>query len=369
MTAIRFLQIHSLTPYTAALLNRDDTGLAKRLRFGGVSRTRISSQCLKRHWRHARDPHALGRIDAAGTAWRSRELVTKKVLAPLGDFPEDVVQAIEPALQKLLYGGKGTARQSRQPLLFAEAELAWLAGEACRLAREADGDADAAREAAEIWAGSMRGNLSAMREAAAIPGGLAGALFGRMVTSDPEANIAAAIHVAHAFTVHEEEAEIDYFTAVDDLAEAGEDRADTIQDTELNCGVFYGYVVVDLPGLCANLGGNRHLAGEVLHNLVYLIAEISPGAKLGSTAPYGRAELMLLEAGDRQPRSLAGAFRTPCAPASQAATRALHDHLAALDEAYATGEARRAMALDQAALPGAEAGSLAELAAWARSLP
>ena len=133
--------------------------------------------------------------------------------------------------------------------------------------------------------------------------------------------------------------------------------------------MFYGYVVVDLPGLCANLGGNRHLAGEVLHNLVYLIAEISPGARLGSTAPYGRAELMLLEAGDRQPRSLANAFRTPCAPATYAATSALHDHLAALDTAYATGEARRVMALDQAALPGRQGRSLAELAAWARSLP
>jgi len=38
----RFLQIHTLTPYTAALLNRDDAGLAKRLPYGGVMRTRIS---------------------------------------------------------------------------------------------------------------------------------------------------------------------------------------------------------------------------------------------------------------------------------------------------------------------------------------
>ena len=47
--------------------------------------------------------------------------------------------------------------------------------------------------------------------------GLVGALFGRMVTSDPAANIDAAIHVAHAFTVHQEESESDYFSVVDDL--------------------------------------------------------------------------------------------------------------------------------------------------------
>ena len=42
-----------LTSYPATLLNRDDSGLAKRLPFGEASRTRISSQCLKSHWRHA----------------------------------------------------------------------------------------------------------------------------------------------------------------------------------------------------------------------------------------------------------------------------------------------------------------------------
>ena len=55
MTTPRFLQIHTLHSYPAALLNRDDSGLAKRMPFGGAVRTRISSQCLKRHWRVAKD--------------------------------------------------------------------------------------------------------------------------------------------------------------------------------------------------------------------------------------------------------------------------------------------------------------------------
>ena len=67
----RFLQIHTLSGYTAALLNRDDSGLAKRLPYGDAFRTRISSQCLKRHWRCAQDPHALQEIDGAVEAFRS----------------------------------------------------------------------------------------------------------------------------------------------------------------------------------------------------------------------------------------------------------------------------------------------------------
>lgn len=366
----RFLQIHTLTSYSAALLNRDDSGLAKRLPYGGRLRTRVSSQCLKRHWRMTDDPHALHAIDGADVAYRSRELVTRKVLGGL-EAPEEVIRAIEPEFQIAVYGDKGTSRQARQTLLLGERELAWLRAEAERLVAEAGGDAAAAKAAAAEWRKPpvFKANVKAMREAVALPGGLTAALFGRMVTSDPSANITAPVHVAHAFTVHGEESESDYFTAVDDLSE-DEPGADTIQETELTSGLFYGYVVVDLPGLKRNLGeAAPDLAGPVLHNLVHLIAEVSPGAKLGSTAPYGRAGLMLVEAGDRQPRSLAEAFRDPTAPEMGAATEALTDHLAALDRAYETGEERRVLTLRNAPVPGAAPGSLRELAAWAAELP
>ena len=369
MTTPRFLQIHTLTPYTAALLNRDDSGLAKRLPYGGALRTRVSSQCLKRHWRIAEDPHALQNIDGAKAAYRSRELVTKLVIDPLrGRFPDDVVDALEPQLQIAVYGDKGTSKSARQTLLIGQPEIDWLSSQAEQLAQQAGNDAKAATTGAAEWRKEVRTNIKAMRDTTTLPGGLAAALFGRMVTSDPEANIAAPVHVAHAFTVHEEESESDYFTAVDDLS--GEDPgADTIQETELTSGLFYGYVVVDLPGLLKNLSGDAELAGEVLHNLIYLIAEVSPGAKLGSTAPYGRASFMLLEAGDRQPRSLAGAYRSPCSGHIGPAVSALCSHLAELDEAYATGESRRVMSLANEETPNAEPGSIAELADWSKGLP
>ena len=363
----RFLQIHTLTSYPAALLNRDDSGLAKRLPYGGVLRTRVSSQCLKRHWRHADDPHAMHAIDSAQASFRSRELVTRKVLGEL-PAPKEVVKAIDPEFQMAVYGDKGTSKTARQTLLLGDPELKWLRGEAERLAVEAAGDAKVAKSLAEAWRKSFKANIAAMREATALPGGLTAALFGRMVTSDTTANITAPVHVAHAFTVHGEESESDYFTAVDDLSE-DEPGADTIQETELTSGLYYGYVVVDLPGLAANLGpAADDLAGKVLHNLVHLIAEVSPGAKLGSTAPYARANLMLLEAGDRQPRSLAEAFRKPVKH-SEVAEERLAEHLVAVDAAYATGEERRFLSLRNQDLPGAERGTLKELAEWAGALP
>ncbi len=376
MTSVRFLQIHTLHSYTAALLNRDDSGLSKRLPYGGALRTRISSQCLKRHWRTAEnDPHALLKLAGAVNSTRSRELVTKKVFDALRDrYPADVLEALEPEFQKAVYGDKADkGKQSRQTLLLGAPELDWLLKEAKQLATTTS-DAKSAKEAVSKWVATFKENIKAFRESTALPGGLAAALFGRMVTSDPAANIDAPVHVAHAFTVHASEAESDYFTAVDDLkADDDDSGADTIQETELTSGLYYGYVVIDLPGLIDNCGGKADraaataLAANIVHNLLYLIAEVSPGAKLGSTAPYDRASFMLVEAGDRQPRSLAGAFRNPVAPQLEQAVDALARHLKLLDDNYATGEARRYLSLSDVALDGVEKGSLAELAVWAQN--
>ena len=206
------------------------------------------------------------------------------------------------------------------------------------------------KPAAKEWAKQSKSNMKALREQCSVPGGIIAALFGRMVTSDVEANIDAAVHVAHAFTVHAEESESDYFTVVDDLHRIDDDAgADHIGETELTSGLFYGYVVLDRNTLLKNLGEDTKMAGTVAERLVHLIATVSPGAKLGPTAPYGYASWMLVEAGDRQPRSLAEAFRKHCPPVTSDAEERLSQHLQKLDSVYETGEARRMMSLDEGA--------------------
>jgi len=396
MTTARFLQIHTLHSYSAALLNRDDSGLAKRIKYGDAIRTRISSQCLKRHWRTAEDdPHALLKIPGAEDAFRSRELVTLKVIEPLSEAHKPMtLTVLNDLFQKQVYGDKGTEKKSRQTLILGAPELRWLSEQAVALAPQIEkaisdlgadpGDKKAVAKAlkdtedvTKNWAASFKKNMEVLREQNVLAAGLASALFGRMVTSDPAANIDAPIHVAHAFTVHEEETESDYFTAVDDLKRDEDDSgADTIQETELTSGLFYGYVVVDVPGLVSNLTGcerhqwleaDRSMAAGVVHNLIYLIAEVSPGAKLGSTAPYGRAEMVLVEAGDRQPRSLSAAFREPAAASLPAALAKMKQHLETMDRLYETGEARRSLHTLNDELPAAPRGSLREIAEWAKA--
>ena len=369
MPDANFLQIHSLHGYSAVLLNRDDSGLAKRMTYGDAIRTRISSQCLKRHWRVAEGPYSLRTIDGATAAVRSRETVTRRVIGPLTDAGHDpkAINAIEAAFQRAVYGSdKGET--SRQPLLLGEPEVAYLAKQAQEIADAHGNDAQAAEKAAKDWEKNAKANMKALRDSSRLPGGIEASLFGRMVTSDVEANIDAPVHVAHAFTVHQEESESDYFTVVDDLQRVeDEPGADHIGETELTSGLFYGYVVADRRMLLDNLGQDADLAGEVVDRLVRLIATVSPGAKLGSTAPYGYAAWMLVEAGDCQPRSLAEAFRDPCQPSVAAAERAALAHLQKLDAAYGTGEARRVMSLNGESMPLAEPLDLSALAQWAGS--
>jgi len=377
VTVPRFLQIHTLHSYPAALLNRDDSGLAKRMPFGGAVRTRISSQCLKRHWRTAEDEFAIRNIANSTTAIRSRNVVNRSVIAPIkaaGQTSGEVLEAVSEAFNVGVYGDKGKTETGRQPLLLGMPEVEYLREQATRICGQHPADTEGATRAAKNFFKESAKNLKAFRDQTRLPGGLEGALFGRMVTSDPAANIDAAIHVAHAFTVHHEESESDYFSVVDDLQEPGEDSgAAHIGDTELTAGLFYGYVVVDVPGLTSNLEGcspdewqdaDRSMAGEVVDHLVHLIATVSPGAKRGSTAPYSYADLVLVEAGSRQPRSLANAFRTPVAAQTHDAVTSLSRHLGRLDSAYGLAESRRVMTVDDTELPGTIRVTLDALASW-----
>ncbi|MCA8837210.1 MAG: type I-E CRISPR-associated protein Cas7/Cse4/CasC, partial [Proteobacteria bacterium] len=285
------------------------------------------------------------------------------------DCSQEIKDAIEESFQKAVYGDKGKDKKSRQPLLLGEKEIKYLSAEAAKIVQECGGDAKVAKESAEKWSKDFKANIKVMRDNTSLPGGIVSALFGRMVTSDPDANIDAPLHVAHSFTVHSEESESDYFTVVDDLK--GNDEApgtDHIGETELTSGLFYGYVVVDRGTLLRNLGDDKDLAGRVVENIAHLIATVSPGAKLGSTAPYGYAGWMLMEGGDRQPRSLAEAFRKPCAPNLESAQAALSKHITALDDNYKTGEVRRVMSLHGGDTPAAQSLPLDELAGWARGI-
>lgn len=378
MTLPRFLQIHTLTPYAAALLNRDDMGRAKRLPFGGATRTRVSSQCLKRHWRTAVGEWSLEGLGAPMSI-RSRQTFVQEVARPLRaeGFDEEAILAVVEAFQAVLLGESAKAKAGKakekagdsgrdllddlktgQVLVLGRPEVEFILSLARSILGGAGGAKDARKAVEALFKDKETlANLKALRLAS----GLDAALFGRMVTSDILARGDAAVHVAHSFTVHAEDSEPEFFTAVDDLEKAaGELGSGMMGDSELTSGLFYGYVVIDLPLLVSNLEGcevrdwekaDRTLAAGVVERLIRLIASVSPGAKLGSTAPYAYAQTVLVELGDRQPRTLANAFLKPVRTRTgedlaTAANGRLADYLSRFDGMYGPGEQRLLASMD-----------------------
>lgn len=423
MSTPTFLQIHTLTSYPGTLLNRDDAGFAKRLPFGGATRTRVSSQCLKYHWRNFDGEHALYRMDVPRSI-RSRETFHRGVARPLMDegYPERLVVPFAAAIQerilsddsmnkspfkKLLNPDDGTnllaELDTQQITILGRPEVKYIR----KLVRE---KLDELRDdLSELWEnpqaeleteqvdtaydvlksinkGDLKKNLKGLRLAS----GLDAALFGRMATSDVLARGDAAVHVAHAFTTHEEETESDYFSAVDELRrdepeESGELGAGHINSAELTSGLFYGYVVVDVPLLVSNIEGvdrkewqeaDRTLASEVVRRLVHLVATVSPGAKLGSTAPHSYAQCVFVEAGSAQPRTLANAFQRAVPVNGQDVLtnsyRALGTYVNEMDQMYGTLTERRLAAMGSVdglvdALKVDGRSSVPEIADWAAS--
>lgn len=356
-----FLQVHFLTSYHASLLNRDDAGLAKRIVFGGYPRLRVSSQCQKRHWRQ----WMMGQTDLPGGI-RSRLFFSRIVKRRLveGGMDEGTAHALTFHLGRVVLKAAGEKEaldkeslEMKQPALFGQPEADYFTALIQEAARQ--GDVEAAKSYLDQRIKTERNNFRALLEQAGIhnpAAGFEGALFGRFVTSDVLARVDAPVHVAHAFTTHALETEVDFFTAVDDLAAGEETGAAHAGDMEIGAGIFYGYVVVDIPLLVSNLTGCRREewrgqdpanARALLDLLIRGMTQVTPGAKLGATAPYARAECVVLEVGTAQPRSLANAFLKPVSlnhhekhPMAQS-VEAMAKYLDALEAMYGdTGEGR-----------------------------
>ncbi|MES9993561.1 MAG: type I-E CRISPR-associated protein Cas7/Cse4/CasC [Candidatus Thiodiazotropha sp.] len=289
----RFVQLHFLTSYPPANLNRDDLGRPKTAVMGGFPRLRISSQSLKR-------------------AWRKSNVFESALKGHVGIRTKSVGQEIHKALLE-----KGVSEKKANDWTKAIAgvfgKLKKDSLDIEQLAHFSPEEQTAINELVEILVergseptGEELKLLRKQHSAADI------ALFGRMLASSPAYNMEAAAQVAHAISVHKVDIEDDFFTAVDDLNKGEEDLgAGHMGETEFAAGLFYQYVCIDRELLKDNLGEDVELANKTLGALIEAAATVSPTGKQNSFASRARASYMLCETGDQQPRSLAAAFLKP----------------------------------------------------------
>lgn len=290
-----FLQLHLLTSYAAANLNRDDTGRPKTVVFGGAQRLRVSSQSLKR-------------------AWRTSDVFATRLAGQLGSRTQRVGEQV---LQRMLDGGMKEAAAVK-----AAREIAEVFG---KLEAETEDKRAFIRQLAFISPKELeRVNAIADRIISGEQVKIVKdellldadhavdiAMFGRMLADTPQFNREAAVQVGHAMTTHSVAVEDDYFVAVDDLKSrhSGDDLGTAhIGVQEFGAGLFYMYACVDVDLLKQNLAGDAAVTRAALAALVEASALVSPSGKQASFASRARASFVLLERGSQQPRQLAAAF-------------------------------------------------------------
>lgn len=296
MSEKNFLNIHVLISHNPSCLNRDDMNMQKSAIFGGKRRVRISSQSLKRAMR--KSEYYAEHLGQPSQRSILLEKMLEYMIDELGErySSETIIKAVE------WISGKSDLKGDD------DAVAPWVVDEVAYICDEIQNgeteDLDAKKLQKKIEKDS-EGLRRAIGKAVDV------ALSGRMATSGLMSEVGkvdGAMALAHTITTHAVDADIDWFTAVDDFRELGSSHLGT---QEFSSGVFYRYASLNLNQLQTNLGGaNRERVLDIGSHLVHMLSTIVPSAKQQSTAAYNLADLTMASFGD-MPISLANAFEKP----------------------------------------------------------
>ncbi len=296
-----FIQLHLLTAYAPANLNRDDTGRPKTAIMGGVERLRISSQSLKRAWRTSETFQcALSEFIGTRTRRFGREIYQA---LRSGDVAEKDALSIAAKIAGQ-FGKLKADKNAKSPLDNLDIEqLVHLSPEEQQKTMQLVNVLVAEkREPNDDELKLLRANVQSVDIA----------LFGRMLASDPGFNVEAACQVAHALGVSAVTVEEDFFTAVDDLNRKEEDAGSAhMGEQGFASALFYSYLCINRDLLLENLNHDEALVAKTVRALTETALTVSPTGKQNSFASRVYASYALAERGTQQPRALSVAFFNP----------------------------------------------------------
>jgi CRISPR system Cascade subunit CasC len=314
----RFIDLHIVQAVPYANLNRDDTNSVKTVQYGGVGRTRVSSQSWKRAIRMEVE-RTLGQ-----EALRTRRVAERlaRHLRTENGWPESL--AVRAGIYTVVASSIG-ADAPKKKTEEGEDEVPWgtkamvyvpatAIGELAVIAEEFRDQLAEAADVPDLKAKEPLLPKDRIDEILRSRNGIIN-LLGRMLAELDDAKVDGAVQVAHILTTHETDTEIDYFSAVDDVTAAWRDTTGSAHmgHNEYSAGTFYRYVTVDLADLLQNVGGDEHAARELA--MAFLTATIMslPQAKKNSTAPHTFPDLITVSVRADRPYSYAAAFEKPVA--------------------------------------------------------
>jgi CRISPR system Cascade subunit CasC len=321
---MKLIELHILQSFPVSCLNRDDVGAPKTAIFGGATRARISSQCLKRAIREAaRESTNTGAFKGSRTRKAADDLTT--ALVALGVSQETGRKTAEEVLHlflaKELPKGKKNAKktvevdpeigeeQTSTLLYFSPTEIGKIAqGIHVAMRKQADADAKALKDAAVKALGK-----GMPKDAADI------AIFGRMVANASDVTLEGAGMFSHALSTHKCDNDLDFWTAVEDEKKAGDDAgAANMGTAEFTSACYYRYAALNLD-LLFDADHLKTLAKEDRKAVVkaFLNATLLavPGARRNSMNANTLPSFVLgIVKENGQPIQLINAFEKPVRP-------------------------------------------------------
>lgn len=309
------VDIHALQSIPPSLINRDDTGAPKSAVFGGTPRQRVSSQSWKRAIRKFFEDN----FDPEQIGDRSKRL-PEKIARKLEDAGLEQAEAIS-RTEQLFKAAK--IKTSVQKLSKKDIEngveanpypetgyLLFLSqhqiDRAVSELLERDGENLKKKAAQEILDTGHSVDMS---------------MFGRMVTDNAAYNVDASVQVAHALGIHASAPEFDFFTAVDDLAEEGEETgAGMLGTVQMMSSTLYRYATVNVDSLAENLD-SRENAFQATEQFIDAFIKSMPTGKINTFANQTLPELVYITVRDSRPISLVNAFESPVEATESASRR------------------------------------------------
>ncbi|MEI8183590.1 MAG: type I-E CRISPR-associated protein Cas7/Cse4/CasC [Desulfomonile sp.] len=297
------IEIHVIQNHSPANLNRDDLGAPKTCYFGGVLRSRISSQCIKRSIRMS------GEFKKLCGGIRTRQLA--KLIAEQVTGKSEVKKRAETILALCGFKQKKTNKKNPEEDGMENGDKSKMLVYTTR---------EAVKEMATLLQNDERksdeqlakefGTLISKR--VAVPDM---ALSGRMLETGvlKDTTVDAALQVAHAISTHEARPEVDYYVAADDIP--GEDAgAGYVDEAMFASACYYKYFSIHWETLVKNLegfqGNKEHLAAHTVGAFIRGAALVNPSGKQNSYAAHNPPDGMLIEIKDA-PISYANAFARP----------------------------------------------------------
>lgn len=285
-----FLDIHALQTVPPSNINRDDTGRPKTSEYGGVTRSRVSSQAWKKAVRDYF--HENSEFNNVGVrTLRVPQYLAAKIQEIDPSIEDDKALEIGAKASDLI-GAKTKKNKDDEPVASA---LFFI------------GEVQAKKVAQAILDGET--DKKVYKELINQDHSIDLALFGRMVADDPSTNVDASSQFAHAISTHAVRTEYDFFVATDDFRVEDNAGAGMLGNIEFNSSTLYRYANANLHELSEQVGVENLVEAIKLYVKAFILS--MPTGKVNTFANTTLPQAILLVGRHDRPTSLVSAFETP----------------------------------------------------------